>query len=224
MKVAWLCLLLFATCCVGKELSVLAITYPPYTAPSIKNNGFAFEKLIYRAELKDYQISAQFVPPSRAGKILKSGNWCLSFYPPLEKEKSAYRWVLSPEPIKLGFFRLTQPEPFEWHVLSNLKGKRVAMLRSYSKQGLTALMKTNGMDVLEVEDLNQGFRLLLKNRVDMVFADEVSGEYIANMQDIEMERLQFSRNALQETPWHVWVNKSCTEIYQLAKSNAAASQ
>ncbi|MEZ9231749.1 hypothetical protein AB4259_11790 [Vibrio amylolyticus] len=194
-------------------VDVLAIEFPPYTTASMQDQGIAFDKLRSHPAMSEIDINPQFSPPTRLGKRLLMGDWCLSFYPPRDKNNPTLKkWVLSNEDIPLGFYRLNQQSAFQWDDLSELEGLSVALLVSYSKKGLSGVLHDSGLDVLEVNSLAQGFDLLLKSRVDLVFADRYSGEFIAVEHEYRLEDLEFSTSSIAIEQFHVWVNLQCTDL------------
>ncbi|MCK6263693.1 hypothetical protein KP803_10455 [Vibrio sp. ZSDE26] len=200
------------------SINVLAVEFPPYTTSKLKSDGIAFEKLRSHPAMSDVDVHASFLPPTRIGKQLLERGWCLSFYPP--RDKSApdyYKWILSEEVIKLGFYRLTQKGDLEWDDLSELKGYSVAMLSSYSKLGLSGLVYSHGLDVHEINTLDQGFELLTKERVDLLFADKYSGEFIAIEYNYELQDIEFSNSFIATEQFHVWLNLSCTDLVEKVK-------
>ncbi|MGC9402263.1 transporter substrate-binding domain-containing protein [Vibrio genomosp. F10 str. 9ZC157] len=195
------------------SVEVLGIEFPPYTTEYKADGGLAVQKLRQHIAMSDMRLSAVILPPNRIGKRLLVGNWCLSFYPPQDPNSSNVRkWVLSDEEIPLGFYRLRQESEFTWEQLSDLEGVSVALLSSYSKQGLNALFRSNKIEVQEVNSLQQGFDQLIKNRVDYVFADKYSGEFIAEENNVDIQRLQFSTSSLSIEYFHVWVNLDCQAL------------
>lgn len=212
------CVILSTSSLAQESVDVLAVEFPPYTTSSMSGHGIAFEKLRSHPAMTGVDVNAQFSPPTRLGKRILLGDWCLSFYPPRDKNNPTLKkWILSNEEIRLGFYRLNQQGEFKWDNLSELDGKSIALLSSYSKKGLSGLLYSNGLDVHEVNSLEQGFDLLVKSRVDLVFSDRYSGEFIARKNGYEVENLEFSMSALAIEQFHVWVNLECADLVEQIK-------
>ncbi|MGF1719563.1 hypothetical protein L4D20_05895 [Vibrio kyushuensis] len=195
------------------SVEVLAIEFPPYTTSKLETDGIAFEKLRAHPAMSEIEVTAKFTPPTRIGKRLLLRDWCMSFYPPRDQKGGQFKkWEISKEEVKLGFYRVKQDGEFTWGSLSELKGHSVGLLSSYSKKGLSGLMYANALDVYAIDSLEQGFDLLVKNRIDLVFSDKYSGQFIAIDHGYDLQELQFSDTALSTERFHVWVNLSCTQL------------
>ena len=204
---------------IAQPVPVIAIEYPPYTSELVDGFGISFAALKARLEPLSLSFSPQFLPPPRAGKQILNGQWCLSFYPPTELKGSYKQVVLDKKPIILSFYRRYEEALFEWQSLHELAGKRVALLRTYSKAGIYRELKAAGLVIQEVNDLGQGFSLLAKKRVDFVFADDLGGDYILKQLALPKHDFQFAQTALSETYLHVWANLECAAAKKLAAAH-----
>lgn len=215
-----LIVLLHGFFCAAKELTtevpVIAIEYPPYTSEQLEGFGLSFVALKRQLAPLALQMEPVFLPPPRAGKEITSGDWCFSFYPPPNSLGSHQQIMLDKKPIMLSFFRKSQQKTFSWGSLAELAGLRVALLRSYNKGGIHQELKHAGLAIFEVNDLSQGFALLAKDRVDLVFADSFGGEYQLAKLGLEKNAFQFAETALSETYLHVWVNLNCAAAKRFA--------
>lgn len=204
------CLFIPTVSAIQKEqVKLITVEYPPYISEHVDGYGDVF-KLIseYAAENLIVDISPNFLPPARAQKMIEDGNWCLSTYSIRLKGTDAKFITLSDETVTLTLIRLTQSEKFQWTELSELKGKRVAMLRSYTKGLLQTNFTEAGLDIVSVGTIEQGLSMLLLNRVDLVFGDQ---KIITNSKfgQENKAKLQISETSLHEAKIGFFYNIDC---------------
>jgi len=192
-------------------IKVLAIEYPPFTSNKMIHNGIAF--MLLREYAKKHfiaDIQPHIVPPARLQVLLKLKSWCLSFYPSLQLEGPDNFIQLSDSKIKIGMYRKRQNSVFRWDNLNEYSGASIALLRSNKSSRFYQLYTEAGLFPMFVDSIEQGVKLLLRDRVDYAFADNVS----INLMDIssqQKESLQFSETIFLETPIQVYFNPSCTK-------------
>lgn len=191
------------------QLPVIAIDYPPFTTESDPKGGIAFTLLDNALQDSGLSLKPAYWSPARAHKLVREGDWCASFYPPMEPSKLHIIIGLADEPISLGLFRRRQNSPFEWTKLSELEGKTVAHLRALARDGIGKKMTEAGMEIFNVETVKQGLQLLDRGRVDYAFGDSVSGKVIMASLNIEPEQYQFSTTVFRALPVGVWLNLNC---------------
>lgn len=187
------------------DVEVVAIQYPPFTDPAYPNNGIAFSML--NSALEDNQlieILPTFLPPARAQAQLLKDDWCLSFYPPRPGFDAEYL-PLSDTEVKLGFATLGAPA--KWHDFGYFSGKKVAMLRTFKTSKLQQDLLLSGAEIVEIELIEQGFDLLLKQRVDFAFSDDYS--LLAEQLSLQGAKLFFSESIVQSLPIGVHLNVQC---------------
>lgn len=188
---------------------MIAIEYPPFTSSVELGNGTAFILLANALRNSDMEIEPRFLPPARANRLVFNNAWCASFYPPVNPTKKMKNIGLSAESVKIGLYRLRQEQPLEWRQLADLEGKVVAVLRGYARNAIGKELVDAGVNILYMETVAQGFKLLLKKRVDFVFSDSTAGAYIIEQGNINPDTIQFSETLLFEIPVNIWLNRSC---------------
>lgn len=202
------CVIVFVTLSMRSEAkvyNVLAIEYPPFTTSQVRSNGIAFE-LLEKAALGDtIEWRAVYAPPRRAAEMIVSGEWCASFYP-VDKSIQSRSITLSKSEVSIGLVRQAQPVPFTWTGLSELKGKSVALLRTRENSVFVSQFIDAGLDVIFVENIETGIKMVKKSRVDFSLSDNLS---FAQKND---QALQFSRNTLLVTPITLFINPNCDVI------------
>ena len=121
----------------------------------------------------------------------------------------------------MGLYRKRQAEPFYWQDLSDLAGSRVAFLRGFSRDGLGFKFNQAGITLFDVETIRQGLQLLLKQRVDYAFADNISGPMLFSDLGVDAKDYQFSTTLLGSIPVGIWLNLGCDEAAKaLSELNA----
>ncbi|QDF74666.1 MULTISPECIES: amino acid ABC transporter substrate-binding protein [Shewanella] len=194
-------------------LEVVAINYPPFTQESQADgdHGTAFGMLAQALADSQVTLKPQFYSAARANKLIHSGQWCASFYPPKQASSNYVHVPLSSQPVELGLYRKRQAEPFSWQDLSDLAGSRIAFLRGFSRDGLGLKFNQAGITLFNVETIRQGLQLLLKQRVDYAFADNISGPMLFSELGVDAKDYQFSSTLLDSTPVGIWLNLGCDE-------------
>lgn len=193
------------------HIDVIALEYPPFTTSKEKEFGTAFIMLSHYAKQhfsKPYK--PLFLPPARAQQTIVSDEWCMSFYPPADR--SAYRFIqLSDQLVKLGLFRLTEPDTFRWESLTEFSGQSVAVFRAINASGFQNQLKEAGMELVFIETLHQGFQLLAANRVDYVFGDDAAIQSSTLYKEF-VDKFQFAESFLMEVPIGIFVNPKCESL------------
>lgn len=211
VKALGLILLLFhfAAASQLRTIDVVAIEYPPFTSFSLPDKGIAFSLLQAKlADNKLVKLSEHFLPPASA-QVFSNANsaWCLSFYPP-EKQLNAEYIPLSEFDIKLGFVGKKSNSLLKWQSFDELKGRRIAMLRANSAEGIYGALKQHGVNIIDVETVQQGINLLVKGRVELAFSDSVTFAKLQKQRGKE-NMLGFANKSLMALPIGVYLNRQC---------------
>ena len=141
-------------------MGVIAVEYPPFLTSESKTFGSNFVLLKQYADIH-FKVGYEpnFIPPGRAQLIMEQGEWCISFYPPRQNNKKTKFVLLSPEPVKLGLYRLTQDNKFNYSSLSELEGS-VAILRSNDLGPILIKLEDAGLELVHLETIEQGLSLI----------------------------------------------------------------
>ncbi|WP_434925900.1 substrate-binding periplasmic protein [Shewanella sp. HL-SH2] len=196
------------------EHEVIAVDYPPFTTMDVDDHGINFSLLSQLiSDHYDFKVKPLFLPPARAQLQVQSGRWCLSFFPPPESQQ-AYFVPLSQQKVVLGLFRRKENAPFSWDDLSELKGKNLAIMR-YKREGDFHRQFINaGLNMVPIESVEQGFKMLKHKRVDLVFSNQFP-DYLFKHPEINSQDFQFSNTPILEAQVGVYINQACKEQYQL---------
>ncbi|WP_157826702.1 hypothetical protein [Colwellia sp. 12G3] len=201
------------------KVDVIAVDYPPYTSLKLPGYGSSFSLLSQYAQ-SHFSVTPipLFLPPARANRVIKDGHWCLSFYPPKKDDKYARFVSLSDSIVKIGFYRLRKNERFKWAELKELKGKIVALLRPNVIGIMHQSFLDAGMQMVYVESIEQGLQLVLKNRVDYAFGDNlVLSE--SGLSDDQQLRLQFSESSVHNAKIGFFYNIECEQKLFIQNNN-----
>lgn len=188
---------------------VIAIEYPPFTSEKENRGGIAFELLFHAYPDENFKV--EILPPKRAFRRISNGQWCYSFYPPVQGDEFQ-SILLSNQHIKIGLVRLKQNIDFEWTALSDLKKLKVALLRTGDNSLFARQFSKAGLTIIYVETVDQGVNLLRKKRVDLAIYDNYT---FSHLSDEEKAGIQFSNNTFISTPITLFVNPKCN--YSLPK-------
>jgi polar amino acid transport system substrate-binding protein len=192
-------------------IDVIVLDYPPYSSPTLPSYGSSFSLLSQYANSHfRIKIKPFFVPPARANRLIKDGNWCLSFYPPGENNESARFVPLSNDMVKIGFYRLLKAGRFHWKTLSELRGKIVAVLRSNETGKMHKGFIDSGLQLVYVESVKQGIQLVLKGRVDYAFGDSLA-LLETELTEAQKKTLQFSESAVHQARIVFFYNIQCAD-------------
>lgn len=191
------------------SIEVISVEYPPFTSLLMPSGGIAFE-LLKNISTNNPTWEPIILPPARAGAMIQKGDWCVSFYP-ATKQGTYATLRLSETEVRLGLVRKKQTLPFEWTRLDELSGTTVAMLRTSQQSNYYQQYRDAGINVIPVETVESAIQMVLLDRVDYAFADDVS---FFSLEKANKQKLQFSDSTLQSLPVTAYVNLSCTTQLQ----------
>jgi hypothetical protein len=183
-----------------------AIEYPPYLIQQQTDRGEAFAKLSQAMTSSGFEVTANFLSSARVHKKLVNQDWCASFVPPFETKKNHKLVPLYDDILELKLHRLLQPSQFTG---DKIEGMRIAQLRMMQPKGVIKQFSDAGAVLFDIESIQQGTHLLIKNRVDYVYADLRAITFAANQLGIPMEQIQSSTTVFRKFPIGVWINTQC---------------
>ena len=197
----------------GVSVDVLALEYPPFLSKNMPSSGYAFELL--ESKLTGYSIEPNpvIVPPARAQRMIRTGRWCVSFYPPKQGPLSSNFFPLG-ETIDVLLISVSEPESFSIQDEQKFEGRSVAVLRPEKHGTIHQKLITTGLRLVYVESIYQGLDMLQKGRVDFSMGDKYSTESYQRDRGSEID-FRFSREPLVSTPIGVFLNEKCDLFDQL---------
>ncbi len=189
-------------------VEVLAVEYPPFTSSKVESNGVSFRLLKQRLETVDqFQIKPLFLPPARLQQKIKKGDWCLSFYPVPATDKTRFL-ALAEQQFKIGLYHKLDDPLINWTQLEELKGYRVALLRSDRSSQLYQRFVRSGLKPMFVDEISQGLRMLQMGRVEVALGDEHLKSYVW-VELNNLEGIGFADTALFQSQIGIFVNQDC---------------
>ena len=207
-RIWWFYGLLSVPALAQPAIDVIAVDYPPFTSPSVQENGIAFQLL--QSQFPDARFKPLFVPPKRAYSMVAHEPWCASFYP--VRTANAKTVVLSTHEIEIGLIRLHEETEFYWQNLTSFAGQRVALLRTSDTSSFAHQFTDAGIQIQFVETIEQGLQMVLHRRVHFALYDNYS---FAQLEDATKHRLQFSSSSLFKTPITLYLNRDCEQVQPL---------
>ncbi|WP_434950001.1 hypothetical protein ACRWQL_11165 [Shewanella sp. HL-SH4] len=183
-----------------------AIEYPPYLIQQQTDKGEAFAKLSQAMTSSGFEVMANFLSSARVHKKLVNQDWCASFIPPFKTKKNHKLVPLYDDILELKLHRLVQSSQFTG---DKIEGMRIAQLRMMQPKGVIKQFSDAGAVLFDIESIQQGTHLLIKNRVDYVYADLRAITFAANQLGIPIEQIQSSTTVFRKFPIGVWINTQC---------------
>lgn len=197
----------------SRDVSVIAIDYPPFTTPERSDDGTVFVLLRnwFGDRNLEIKITPEFLPPARAQNRIIQGDWCASLFPPRDDIKATFL-PINDTTIKIGFLRLKEPSEFQWESLDYFKDKHIAALRNTTREGLFKPFLDAGAVLTGIETIEQGVQLLLKKRVDYAFADKTTLDTI-DLTPADRKKLEFSKTLLGSYQFGVYLSPECQDAF-----------
>lgn len=204
---AWLIVSMLSTITLASEaqfpetIIISAEEYPPFTTTQLKHNGLMSHIVTEAFILENITVEYRFLSAARSLLTARDGQvdgtlpWAMradrniDFYysdPILDvgeehfffKKNSAINW----EPIKRDY--------------SKLKGLKVGVIIAYDYGDRFQKAKNNKVfEFIEIRSLNQLFKMLLADRIDVVISKELVAEYT-----LENEFTSYEQNQITSLP------------------------
>lgn len=199
-----------------KTANVIAIEYPPFVAQADEGYGISGQLLQQQLASAGWTAKVKFYPPARALKETETNRWLLSFYPPLGVV-SAPSVVLGSAKIHYGLYRKAQETAFTWESLTELKGKKVATIRSGTDTNNvdSVALTEAGVAMVYIDTIEQGVLMLKEGRVDFLLTAVDTGRYYAQKNNIDPDDLQFTEKPFRTYPHMIYINLDHPRAEQL---------
>ncbi|WP_165840042.1 substrate-binding periplasmic protein [Motiliproteus coralliicola] len=172
-SIAWFLLLLVHPFAVGadttaRNLLIAAPEFAPYVSSTLAEGGWAWEVLEAAFEGSDYQPKLQLLPWPRAVRMVEEG--ALDGLYLANKTAGRERWARFSEPVgdEVTLFWKNRDNRLSYRDIGDARGLRLGALRD-SVQMET--LQSEGFDAVALNDFEQGIRLLIRRRLDLVLAD-----------------------------------------------------
>ncbi|MFY9179430.1 MAG: hypothetical protein WAO12_06580 [Venatoribacter sp.] len=196
----------------------IAIEYPPYVTQTDAAHGESVNLFNQQLKPLGWQMHLLFLPPARAMAVTaNNGDWMFSYFPPKGNIEAA-AYIIEIDGIRYGFFRKNSDQPFVWQSLSELKGGRVAVIRSMTSGGDGKLLARAGMQQVFVDKIEQGILMLANDRVDYVLTAEGTGWYYIDRLNLDTDKFQFSDSHIRIYSHTVYYNEANPVAVDLIQS------
>ncbi|WP_394168758.1 hypothetical protein [Saccharospirillum alexandrii] len=166
----WFILAIFtstSTESVAQNLQVLVTQFPPFVDANADDGGIAWSALSDFASAKGVQVSPVYRPTARIFSQVDNNNWQASLVSiPLTPNVAVVEY--SNAEVSYGVFT-NDPSVT---ALTNLK---IATIRTNSRSGFQKELEMAGAAIVEVDSLEQGYRMIRAGRVDAVLGVGIDG-------------------------------------------------
>ena len=191
-----------------KTLEIQTIEYPPFMMR--KNIVDSVITPIYDDvfDKSGFNYRLLFNPLPRVNLIVKEGHWCSTNIAPVTQMDNIVSITLPFAPLELRLYRLAKNSRFYWKELNELKGKKLAILRSRNVKSVMVYSKA-GIELIKTNNIKQSFSLLLLGRVDYILTNELTSRYIVNELAKTYDQIQKSENVLITIQPKLWFNLNC---------------
>jgi polar amino acid transport system substrate-binding protein len=176
-------------------VTAAADPWPPYISNKHKSGGVSVQIANAALVSQGFKVTNQIVPWARAIKGTKDGMFDLILDAWWTQSRSRYFMYSRPYidgPVKFIYRKGTQ---FEYHDLSNLKGKTIGLVRDYGYND--DFLNSTNYKQFQVTDFMQAVKMLVKGRIDLAVENQlVAINRIQQNDPALLPRLSFSKNPL----------------------------
>jgi len=205
------------------NIDILSVEYPPFTTETRHDLGISFTLLSPILKDAGYRANALIYPPARLNKIINfSDQWCVSMLSPVVITPDIVGFTFSQDPIPMYIYRHRPPnaQPFTAQELTQFSGQTIGLLRSIKQGELFKKITDAGINVYSTETITSAFKMLQKQRIDLIFSNSLSAQYYFSQFKIDPESIQRSSTPLFVSQYKLWLNLKCKQanaLYQVIK-------
>jgi polar amino acid transport system substrate-binding protein len=196
------CLLLMVAASQAMTITAAGDPYPPYGDPKIPDGGLGMEIIRAAYKTQGHEVTMDYVPWARAETGVKNGTY--DIVPFTWRTDARVKVLLFSTPFAVGNVRFIKRkgDPFEFHALEGLAGKRIGTVLGYGYGDAfmqsTAFTRENG------KDLTTNIKKLLRNRIDLTLEDEIVARAALSAEDPRMlDQIEFVKTPLSVNPLYV---------------------
>ncbi len=192
----------------SKEVLLAAMDYPPFYGEKLDNYGPLIEVIAKSYNVMGYDVKINFLPWARAIAWSKSGKVDGMVGVWYSTERAEY--FLYSEPILsnfIGFYK-RKNEDIRYKDYLDLKeqGYKLGSVRGYIQpKGL----QESGIPIMFVSKDLQSFKILSKNRVDLIVVDKEYSRYILAQHKFQKyaKNIEWMEPVLEEKQQHLIISK-----------------
>ncbi|WP_028672139.1 transporter substrate-binding domain-containing protein [Saccharospirillum impatiens] len=157
---------------IASDLQVLVTQFPPFVDIYAEDGGFAWSALTDFASNKGVTVTPVFRPTARIFFQIKNNCWQASLIS-IPSSTNVAEIVYSNSSASYGVFT---SDP----TINSLNNLRVAAMRTNSRSNFQKQLKAADAVIVEVDSLDQGYRMIETGRVDGVLGVGVDGVAIGS--------------------------------------------
>ena len=196
--------LLLPTSTFAQKLTLVSIDYPPFSGQSLKNYGPLVDITTQVFSQAGYQSSVIFMPWARAI------NWCqqakidgiIGIWQ--TKERQEFGYFSAPLVANQMIFYQNVDQNIQFESFAQLAAQKIVIgtVRGYA---LADGLEKSGVELYQVADDEQNFRMLAKGRVDLITVDKEFARYLLSQPPFSVIREQVKplAHVLRVEPQHV---------------------
>jgi polar amino acid transport system substrate-binding protein len=189
---------------VGQTMTITAAgdPYPPFGDPKNPDGGLGLEIIRAAYKTQGHEVTMEYVPWARAEAGVKNGTY--DILPFTWRTDARLKVLLYSMPYAVGNVRFIKRkgDPFEFHGLASLGGKRIGVVLGYGYgdafTASSAFERDNG------KDLMTNIKKLLRDRLDLTLEDEIVARSIIGTEDpAALNAIEFVKIPLSVNPLYV---------------------
>lgn len=191
-----------------KEILLASMDYPPFYGEKLDNYGPLIELIAKSYNTMGYDVKIRFLPWVRALAWSKSGEvdgMVGVWYSPERAKYFLYSEAILSNSI--GFYK-RKNEDIRYKNYADLKeqGYKLGSVRGYIQpKGL----EESGIPIMFVSEDLQSFKILSKNRVDLIVVDKEYSRYILTQPEFQKyaKNIEWMEPVLEEKQQHLVISK-----------------
>jgi polar amino acid transport system substrate-binding protein len=187
------------------ELKVLKSSsdpWPPFVDPQNPTEGLSLEVARAAYKTQGYKVDHAYKPWARAIALLKRGEIDIIVNTWMTEERKSFLMYSDTYTANNIKFIKLENDPFEFHGLESLTGKRIGVIRGYG-YGDSFTNATN-FKRQEVANLHININKLIAGRIDLTLEDEIVARVLIAQKDpLLLQKISFTKNSLSTKKMYV---------------------
>ena len=202
-------LLLWCFSLSGQTLYLANGEWPPFLSRKLPCQGYVSAIVADVFRTQGIKVEYQFYPWARAEKLVETGDVNGSVVWTDTPARRKFAWFSDPViTLKTVLFH-RKDRPIDLQVLADLKGLSMAMPLGSALGDWQAMVDAGELKVIRVVNLEKGFQMVLKGRVDFISPNQVVGQYILDSHFSVDERRQLTHHprAINELHYRLMLSR-----------------
>lgn len=186
----------------AEKITAAADPWPPFSDPSLKNNGIISEIATAAYATQGYEVEVVFVPWARAVAGVKNASFDLLLGAWRTSEREAFMMYSNPYLNNSIKFIKKKGNDFTYAGLNSLSGKSVGVIRGYGYGD--DFLSAKNFKRPEAKDFIGNVRKLIAGRIDLTLEDEIVAKaIIAKEQPDLLNKIEFSKTDYSTNALHI---------------------